>query len=249
MLFSQSVSSVPRKQFKADILEPGDGPNATKFQKALAEEAEVREAIKHMDDAIVKASMSPGNLPHAGDTCIVVSEKPINHSVIQELSLVVEVWNSSVSQCQKLAKANRLFWFCPTREDECHMMLPPQDTPDEDVSEIFTASRVMGGYVVGQCWLQECHQRRQLLRPLMSLQPAFKKDMEVLLHKSLLGEDKDTASTAFPVAKALAKCHEAWKAVRGQELCFVLRTNPADMMLACICLHLHCCLHALSQCH
>ena len=247
-LFNQSVSPVPRKQFRADIMEPGDGPNAVKYQKALKDEAEVREALSRMDSAIVKASMQPESV-HPGDKCILVTEKPIEHSVMREQNLEVEVWKFSTTQCLKLAKANRLFWFCPTYEAECHMMLPAQDTPDEDVSEFFTASRVMGGYIVGQCWLQQCHERRQLLRPLMALQPAFTKDIEVLIHKSMLGQDKAEMTTALPVAKALATCHEAWKKVRGQELCFILRSDPKDMMLACRSLRCHHVAILLSQCH
>ena len=177
-----------------------------------------------MEGALSHSVWNPASIHACERNAILIVQN--EQEAEMDLSIKIEIWDGGSEQLGRLAMAVRLLWYCGSPEMEAEMMLPAETGENATSQVVMLASRLLGGHIVGQSWLQKCREKRQLLRPFMMLQPALSQTVEVLIHSSLAGKEGEAAS---PAAVVLARCHQAWQTSRGGDLNFILRTKSKEM--------------------
>ena len=213
------LSVAKKKQFENDMLPPGQGPNHAKYKEALKKEETLRTNLADLQDLFFKKTATASDCLTV-DNGIFIAAAAVPDVAEQMFFLKTDVWNGTLEQCKQLLSARNVFWYFSTPEEEQQNVFPEQQ---QSWTPLMVACRLIGGCVVGPCWLEHCRASGELKRPLLHLKSALANPLEVCLHKSFC------RSSEMETARTIALCEKAASHVSGRNL-WIVRNKRKDLL-------------------
>ena len=158
----QKHAAAMKRQYEADLLPVGTGPNAGKLAQHKKEAAEVAERIRNVQRASLAVAMSWQPLSR---NTLIIADSAGDALALDRLGVRVVPWPQDTAEqidvCKEALSAASLVWLTQSVDAERSFLFEP------GYSTFAGCARFIGGYVAGPQWLALAQQHSALVHPLL----------------------------------------------------------------------------------